>query len=197
MTQKTTAALEDDLDGGPTDETMRLGIGGTMRSTWAKNVTAFRRKLAPFIDHAGRAGRGQRRRPGRIAASRGAGRYPGARTDRGIVLAHDRVAQVDPEADDSRRTRSPAVPSGRGLRRRLGRPPRGRPPIRRRLPPPRPACSQLRHRTVSPTATCGGRVCVHTFRTVTARRYRPRLASKMPSGITCIVADHTPKGLDG
>ncbi len=35
-----------------------------------KNAAAFRRKLAPFIDHARRAGRGQRRRPGRTASSR-------------------------------------------------------------------------------------------------------------------------------
>jgi Lsr2 len=35
-----------------------------------KNAAAFRRKLAPFIDHARKAGRGQRRRPGRTAASR-------------------------------------------------------------------------------------------------------------------------------
>jgi nucleoid-associated protein Lsr2 len=35
-----------------------------------KNATAFRKKLAPFFDHARRAGRGQRRRPGRTAASR-------------------------------------------------------------------------------------------------------------------------------
>jgi len=35
-----------------------------------KNAAAFRGKLAPFIDHARRAGRGQRRRPGRTASSR-------------------------------------------------------------------------------------------------------------------------------
>ena len=35
-----------------------------------KNAAAFRRKLAPFTDHARKAGRGQRRRPARTAASR-------------------------------------------------------------------------------------------------------------------------------
>jgi len=35
-----------------------------------KNAAAFRKKLAPFIDHARRAGRGQRRRPGRTAGGR-------------------------------------------------------------------------------------------------------------------------------
>jgi nucleoid-associated protein Lsr2 len=34
------------------------------------NAAAFRRKLAPLIGHARKAGRGQRRRPGRTAASR-------------------------------------------------------------------------------------------------------------------------------
>jgi hypothetical protein len=36
-----------------------------------KNAAAFRRKLAPFTEHARKAGRGQRRRWGRTAASRG------------------------------------------------------------------------------------------------------------------------------
>jgi nucleoid-associated protein Lsr2 len=35
-----------------------------------KNVNAFRRKIAPFIEHARRAGRGQRRRPRRAVSSR-------------------------------------------------------------------------------------------------------------------------------
>ena len=35
-----------------------------------RNAAAFRRKLAPFLEHARKAGRGHRRRPGRAAASR-------------------------------------------------------------------------------------------------------------------------------
>jgi hypothetical protein len=35
-----------------------------------KNAATFRRKLAPFTDHARKAGRGQRRRGGRTASSR-------------------------------------------------------------------------------------------------------------------------------
>lgn len=35
-----------------------------------KNARAFRQQLAPFIDHARRAGRGQRRRAARTAAGR-------------------------------------------------------------------------------------------------------------------------------
>jgi Lsr2 len=66
MAQKVTAALEDDLDGGPADETVRFGLAGAEYEIDLsnKNAAAFRRTLAPFIDHARTAGRGQRRRHG-------------------------------------------------------------------------------------------------------------------------------------
>ena len=72
MAQKITVALEDDLDGGPADETVRFGLGGSDYEIdlSTKNANAFRRQLAPFIEHARRAGRGQRRRPVRTASSR-------------------------------------------------------------------------------------------------------------------------------
>ena len=72
MAQRITVALEDDLDGGPADETVRFGLGGTDYEIdlSRKNAAAFRRKVAPFIEYARRAGRGQRRRPGRTASSR-------------------------------------------------------------------------------------------------------------------------------
>jgi hypothetical protein len=72
MAQKITVALEDDLEGGRADETVRFGLGGTDYEIdlSKKNAAAFRRKIAPFIEHARRAGRGQRRRPGRTASSR-------------------------------------------------------------------------------------------------------------------------------
>jgi hypothetical protein len=72
MAQKVTVALEDDLDGGPADETVRFGLGGTDYEIdlSTKNANAFRRQVAPFIEHARRTGRGQRRRPGRTASSR-------------------------------------------------------------------------------------------------------------------------------
>jgi Lsr2 len=72
MAQKVTVELQDDLDGGPADETVRFGLGGAEYEIdlSKKNAAAFRRKLAPFTDHARKAGRGQRRRPGRISAGR-------------------------------------------------------------------------------------------------------------------------------
>ena len=72
MAQKITVELQDDLDGGPADETVRFGVDSAEYEIdlSKKNAAAFRKKLAPFIDHARKAGRGQRRRPGRTAASR-------------------------------------------------------------------------------------------------------------------------------
>jgi hypothetical protein len=63
MAQKVTIALEDDLDGGPADETVRFGIGGSEYEIDLnkKNAKAFRKQLAPFIEHARKAGRGPRR----------------------------------------------------------------------------------------------------------------------------------------
>jgi hypothetical protein len=72
MAQKITVALEDDLDGAPADETVRFGLNGTEYEIdlSKKNATTFRRQLAPFIDHARKTGRGQRRRAGRTASTR-------------------------------------------------------------------------------------------------------------------------------
>jgi hypothetical protein len=72
MAQKITLTLEDDLDGGPADETVRFGIGGVQYEIdlSTANAATFRDQLAPFIEHARRAGSGSRRRPGRTAASR-------------------------------------------------------------------------------------------------------------------------------
>ena len=72
MAQKITVLLEDDLDGGPADETMQFEIGGSAYEIdlSKKNASRFRRQIAPYIEHARKAGRGQRRRPVRAASSR-------------------------------------------------------------------------------------------------------------------------------
>jgi Lsr2 len=72
MAQKVTVALEDDLDGGPADETVRFGIDTAEYEIDLnkRHAAAFRRKLAPFIEHARKAGRRPGLRPGRTAASR-------------------------------------------------------------------------------------------------------------------------------
>jgi hypothetical protein len=71
MATKTAVALEDDLDGGPADETVRFAIGGTEYEIdlSKKNAKKFRKGLAPFTEHARKPGRGQRRRPARTSAA--------------------------------------------------------------------------------------------------------------------------------
>jgi hypothetical protein len=71
MATRTTIALEDDLEGGPADETVHFRFGNAEYEIDlnAKNVGRFRNQLAPFIDHARAAGREQRRRPSRSASS--------------------------------------------------------------------------------------------------------------------------------
>jgi hypothetical protein len=61
MAQKITVELQDDLDGGPADETVRFGVDGAEYEIdlSKKNAAALRRKLAPFIEHSRKAGRGQ------------------------------------------------------------------------------------------------------------------------------------------
>lgn len=72
MATKITVALEDDLDGGPAEETLRFGLGGAQYEIDLnkKNARAFHKQLAPFVEHARKAVGGQRRRPARTASSR-------------------------------------------------------------------------------------------------------------------------------
>ena len=72
MATKIAIVLGDDLDGGPAAQTLQFGLGGTeyVIDLSAKNAARFRRQLAPFIEHARKARRGQRRQPGRPASAR-------------------------------------------------------------------------------------------------------------------------------
>ena len=72
MAQKITVALEDDLTGGPADETVRFAFDGTEYEIDlnAKNAAALRKQLAAYIEHARRAGRSPARGVGRTAVSR-------------------------------------------------------------------------------------------------------------------------------
>ncbi len=68
LATRTTVTLEDDISGGPATETLqfRLGAAEYEIDLNAKNARRFRTQMAPFIDHARKAGRRQRRpaRPG-------------------------------------------------------------------------------------------------------------------------------------
>jgi len=72
MAHRVSVELEDDLDGGPADETLRFGLGGLDYEIdlSKKHASRFRRQIAPYIEHARKAGRGQRRRSARTASSR-------------------------------------------------------------------------------------------------------------------------------
>ena len=66
MATKITVLLEDDLDGGPADETVRFGLDGVDSEIdlSRQNARTFRREFASFLVHARRAGRGRRRPAG-------------------------------------------------------------------------------------------------------------------------------------
>ena len=70
--QRVEVHLEDDLTGGPADETVKFGMDGAEYEVDLSNrhASEFRRQLAPFVEHA-RMVHSQRARPrARTAASR-------------------------------------------------------------------------------------------------------------------------------
>jgi len=85
MAQRVTVELEDDLEGGPAVETVRFGFAGSEYEIdlSAKNASALRQRIAPYIDHARKAGAGSRRRPARARpAGREAAGSAGGRRSR-------------------------------------------------------------------------------------------------------------------
>ena len=90
MAQKITVVLEDDLDGGPADETVRFAIDGTGYEIdlRASHAAAFRKQLAPYLEHARKAGRPQPGRAGRAKAGRQhSGDIRAWAKDHGIVVS--------------------------------------------------------------------------------------------------------------
>jgi hypothetical protein len=72
VAQKVTVVLEDDLTGGPAEQTIRFAFEGSDYEIDlnAKNAAKFSKQLAPYLEYARRAGRAQPRRPGRTADGR-------------------------------------------------------------------------------------------------------------------------------
>jgi hypothetical protein len=72
MATKIAVALEDDLDGGVADETVRFRVGGLEYEIdlSKKNAQTFRAGVGQFIEHARKPGRGSRRAPGRPSSAR-------------------------------------------------------------------------------------------------------------------------------
>jgi len=71
MAKRTVVTLEDDLEGGPADETLRFGVDGSEYEIDLnkKNAAALHKLLAPFVERARKAG-STSHRPVRTAASR-------------------------------------------------------------------------------------------------------------------------------
>ncbi|HTS97114.1 MAG TPA: Lsr2 family protein [Streptosporangiaceae bacterium] len=89
MARQTIVTLTDDLDGGPADETVQFGIGGSRYEIdlSARNAASLRQQLAPFIERARPAGSAPRG-PRRTAASRRRSREIRAwARDQGIELS--------------------------------------------------------------------------------------------------------------
>ena len=72
MATKVNVVLEDDLDGGPADETVRFGLDGVAYEIdlSRQNARAFRREFASFLIHARPAERARRHRPARGSPGR-------------------------------------------------------------------------------------------------------------------------------
>jgi hypothetical protein len=70
MAAKTVVTLEDDLDGGTADETLRFGFGAAEYEIDLSKANAdrFRSQLAPFVEHGRKVARSPRARTGRPAA---------------------------------------------------------------------------------------------------------------------------------
>lgn len=88
MATRTTTTLEDDLDGGPAEETVRFSLGPAEYEIdlSAANAGRFRAQLTPFVEHARKLGRGQRTHPGRT---------PAARRDSAVVRAWAREHGIE------------------------------------------------------------------------------------------------------
>jgi Lsr2 len=88
--QRVELQLEDDLTGGPADETVTFGVDGRAYEIDlnAKHAATFRNQLAAFVEHARLVPRRRSRMPGRTAASRERSREIRAWAEKeGLVVA--------------------------------------------------------------------------------------------------------------
>jgi hypothetical protein len=89
MAQKVTVVLEDDLTGGPAERTVQFAFDGTDYEIdlSAKNAAAFGKQLAPYLEHARRAGRAPSRRPGRTAGRQRSGDIRAWAKEHGLAVS--------------------------------------------------------------------------------------------------------------
>ena len=78
MAQKVHVILEDDLTGGPADETVRFGLDGKFYEIdlSAENATQLRDAVRPFVDKARRVQADKRAKTRRATASQRNGETP-------------------------------------------------------------------------------------------------------------------------
>ena len=122
--QRVEVHLEDDLTGGPADETVKFGLDGTDFEVdlSSRHAVEFRRLLAPFVEHARMVRPLRARAKARTAASRERSRDIRAWAERqGFSVAeHGRLpANVVREYDLAQGGHQPAArtaqrPAGRG-----------------------------------------------------------------------------------
>ena len=89
MAQNVTVTLEDDLTGGPAKQTVRFAFDGTDYEIDlnAKNAAAFGKQLAPYLEHARKAGRAQPRRPGRATSRQRSGDIRAWAKEHGLAVS--------------------------------------------------------------------------------------------------------------
>ena len=88
MAQEVTVILEDDLTGGPADQTIRFAFEGT---DYEIDLNAkFSRQLAPYGGHARRAGRAQSHCPGRTANRQRSGDVRAWAKEHGLAVSERR-----------------------------------------------------------------------------------------------------------
>jgi Lsr2 len=115
--QRIEVALEDDLTGGPADETVQFGFDGTAYELDlnSRHAADMRHRLAPFVEHARRVRYRVSRVPVRTAASRERSRLIRAWAERQGLEVSDRgrlSADVIQQYENAR-DRQPPVPKGR------------------------------------------------------------------------------------
>ena len=90
MVTRTTVAIQDDLEGGPADQTVRFGLDGADYEIDlnTRNAADFRHQLAPFLDHARTPSPRPDHRPTRTVASRArSSRIRAWAKDQGITVS--------------------------------------------------------------------------------------------------------------
>lgn len=140
--QRVEIQLEDDLTGGPADETVKFGLDGTEYEIdlSTRHASDFRRQLAPFVEHASLVRPQRSRARVRTAASRERSRDIRAWAERqGFSVAdHGRLpSNVIREYDAAHGGRQPGERAAQRPARRKAAPGRAAPKPKGRAKPSR------------------------------------------------------------